>query len=161
MNRSRRPGPRRIRRRLLAECFEPRVLLAPFVVQNTLDSGPGSLRQAIIDSDNTPGQNSITFDITPSAATYTITLQTALPAITVPVLINGTSQPGSNGVPIIELNGANLSGENGLTLASGSDGSTIQGLDIADFQDPNDTTGRGLTSSPITTSCRTITWVPI
>ncbi len=146
MNRSRRPGTRHIRRRPLAEHFEPRLLLASFVVQNTLDSGFGSLRQAILDSNATPGSgtNTISFGITPSAATYTINLQTALPAITYPVLIDGTSQTGYNGAPVIDINGGNLSGQNGLTLASGSSGSTIQGLDITDFQDPNYTTGAGI-----------------
>jgi hypothetical protein len=82
------------RRLLLAERLEQRLLLAAFVVQNTLDLGPGSLRQAITDSDNSPGKNTITFTITPAAASYTIDLQTPLPAITNPVLIDGTSQAG-------------------------------------------------------------------
>ena len=146
MNRSRRPGPRRTRRRLLAERFEPRLLLATFVVQNTLDSGLGSLRQAIMNSNATPGSaaNTISFDITPTAASYTINLLSALPAISYPVLIDGAPQAGYNGPPIVEINGGNLSGQNGLTLAPGSDGSTIEYLDITDFQDPSYTTGAGI-----------------
>ncbi len=114
-------------------------------MQNTFDSGSGSLRQAIIDSNGVPGRNSISFNITPSAASYVIDVQNALPAITNPVLIDGTSQPGYSGIPIITLNdvgtGAGPVGD-GLLLAPGSDGSTIEGLDIANFQDPN--TGAGV-----------------
>ena len=86
MTSSRRSGPRRIHRRLLAERLEPRLLLATFVVHNTLDSGLGSLRQAIMNSNATPGaSNTISFDITPRGRHYTINLLTALPAITYPV----------------------------------------------------------------------------
>ena len=54
------------------------------------------------------------------------------------MLIDGTSQTGYSGTPIIEINGGGLTGD-GLLLAPGSDGSTIKGLDIADF-----TTGAGI-----------------
>ena len=142
------------RRLLLAERLEQRLLLAAFVVQNTLDLGPGSLRQAITDSDNSPGKNTITFTITPAAASYTIDLQTPLPAITHPVLIDGTSQTGYSVTPIIEINGGGLTGD-GLLLASGSDGSTIKGLDIANFA-----TARAFTSSRMTISSNRISWGP-
>jgi hypothetical protein len=144
MSKSTRRGPRRTRRPLLAERVEERLLLASFGVTNISDSGAGSLRQAILDSDATPGPNSITFTITTGSAPYVINVQSPLPAITVPVLIDGTSQPGYAGTPIIELDGGALSGDDALVLAPGSDGSTIQGLDIADFQDPNFTTGAGI-----------------
>src|SRR5208283_2452887 len=87
----------------------------------------------------TPGPNTITFSITTGSAPYVINVQSPLPAITVPVLIDGTSQPGYAGTPIVEINGGALSGYDALLLAPGSDGSTIQGLDIADF-----TTGAGI-----------------
>ena len=107
-----------------------------------LDSGPGSLG-AITDSDNSPpGKNTITFDITSVTAPYTINLQTPLPAITNPVVLNGTSQPGYAGTPIIEIDGGGMVGD-GLLLAAGSDGSTIEGLDIANFLDPNFVARRG------------------
>src|SRR5690349_12298759 len=51
------------------EPLEMRRLLATFVVFNTNDSGPGSLRQAIIDSNHaTPGPNNIDFGIPASTA---------------------------------------------------------------------------------------------
>ena len=126
-------------RRLLpsAEIVEQRLLLATYQVLNLSDSGTGSLRQAILDANSNPGSQSepdvIDFAIT-SASPYTINVQTALPAITDPVLIDGTSQPGySNvGTPIIEINGGGHTGD-GLRLAPGSDGSTIKGLAIANF----------------------------
>src|SRR5207253_7609575 len=51
-----------------------------FVVTNTNDSGPGSLRQAILDSNATTGQtNTITFDI-PGSGVQKISPLTNLPA---------------------------------------------------------------------------------
>ena len=94
------------------------------------------------------GRTSITFAITPTAASYTINLQTALPAITVPVLIDGTSSQSLRDPVCRDPNHRDqrerLSGQDALLLAPGSDGSTIQGLDIADFQDPTSTTGAGI-----------------
>ena len=121
-------------RRLLprAEIVEKRLLLATYLVTNASDSGTDSLRQAIVDANSNPGANVIDFAIVPSASSYTIDLQTPLPAITHPVLIDGTSQTGYSVTPIIEINGGGLTGD-GLLLAPGSDGSTIKGLDIANF----------------------------
>jgi hypothetical protein len=47
------------------ELLEDRRLLAPldFLVTNNTDGGPGSLRQAIIDANATPGTNSVQFNI--------------------------------------------------------------------------------------------------
>ena len=60
------------------------------------------------------------------------------------MLIDGTSQPGYAGTPIVQINVGALSGQDALLLAPGSDGSTIQGLNIADFLDPSFTTGAGI-----------------
>src|SRR5437762_9370279 len=51
----------RIRPRL--EWMEHRTLLSTFAVSNTDDSGPGSLRQAILDADTGTGSNTIDFAI--------------------------------------------------------------------------------------------------
>jgi hypothetical protein len=71
---------------------------ATFTVTNTLDSGPGSLRQAILDANATPGADAINFNI-PGAAdsVRTITLLTELPNITEAVTIDGYTQPGAFG----------------------------------------------------------------
>src|SRR5262249_25898803 len=67
-----------------------------------------------------------------------------LPTITKPVLIDGYSQPGTSlnnsatsddAVLLIELNGTSAgTAVNGLTLGTGSGGSTIKGLVINRFQ---------------------------
>ena len=72
-----------------------------FQVTTTADSGPGSLRQAILDSNAaTGGTNTIDFAI-PGQGLQTITLSSALPPITTSVSIDGTSQPGYVGMPLI------------------------------------------------------------
>ncbi|MEZ2243773.1 MAG: DUF4347 domain-containing protein, partial [Microcoleus sp.] len=123
-------------------------VLATYSVTNTNDSGTGSLRSAIDQANSNPGLDTINFNI-PGTGPYTITLNQALPVITSPVIINGKSQPGYAGKPIIELNGsfvqqpassANYIYINGLDLgkspfggAEDSSGSTIQGLVINRF----------------------------
>ena len=72
----------RLRPRL--EVMEDRTLLSTFLVSNTGDSGPGSLRQAILDSNNAAGAtNAIDFDIS-SSGVQTIVPLSSLPAITNP-----------------------------------------------------------------------------
>src|SRR5205823_13165604 len=75
------------------------------VVTNTNDSGAGSLRQAILDSNASVGvKETIAFDIA-GAGVHTISPTSALPVVTDPVVINGTTQPGFTGLPVIELDG--------------------------------------------------------
>jgi hypothetical protein len=104
-----------------------------FVVTNTNDSGPGSLRQAILDANATDGgagsTDLITFAI-PGPAPHTITPLTPLPAVDATgaeapadlgsVTIDGTSQPGFAGRPVVELSGA--------VVGSSGDGLTIKTL---------------------------------
>jgi parallel beta-helix repeat protein len=100
-----------------------------FVVTATADSGPGSLRQAILDANATPddpsGPNIIEFHIG-SGGVQTIAPLSALPAITDAVTIDGSSQPGFVGTALIELNGENLGSVDGLDVNAA--GSTIRGL---------------------------------
>src|SRR6516165_2495838 len=96
---TRRPQARPRRRRPSWELLEGRLLLAVFQVTSAADSGRGTLRQAILDSNGTPGPNAIGFAIGSGAAT--IALQSALPTITQPVTIDGTTQPGYPGTPLI------------------------------------------------------------
>jgi hypothetical protein len=101
------------------------------VVTNTNDDGPGSLRQAILNANVRPGSDDITFDI-PGSGVQTIALASALPSITDPLTIDGWTQPGFAGMPLIELNGANAGlGANGLVIAAGN--STVRGLAIDQF----------------------------
>jgi hypothetical protein len=70
-----------------------------FTVTNTNDVGPGSLRQAIFDSNVNPAppgtRNLITFNI-PGPGVQTIMPASPLPDIVEPVLIDGYTQPGSS-----------------------------------------------------------------
>jgi hypothetical protein len=46
---------------LCPEVLENRMVLSSFTVVNNLDSGPGSLRQAVLDANSAGGSNSISF----------------------------------------------------------------------------------------------------
>lgn len=114
--------------------MQPEVLASEpaktYEVTNTADSGPGSLRQAIIDANNHSGADLITFTIT-EPGPYTISLSSALPEINQPVTIDATAQGGYSGRPVIELAGAGLNAH-GLDLAAGY--TTVRGLVINRFQ---------------------------
>ena len=98
-----------------------------FVVTSTADSGPGSLRQAILDSNAaTGGTNTIDFAI-PGAGVQTIAPASPLPAITNPVVIDGTTQPGYAGTPLIAIVGQGTGDADPLTVGSDV---TVKGLAI-------------------------------
>ncbi len=115
-----------------------------YLVTSTADSNDvGTMRSAIgwanvSTNDNpaniaSPAPNTIDFDISGSGV-QTIDPLSALPSLTVPVTIDGTSQPGYSGTPLIELDGMSAGiFANGLVLAAGSGGSTIRGLVIGGF----------------------------
>src|SRR5262249_41943405 len=101
------------------------------VVDTTADSGPGSLRQAILDADRTTGLK-VTIDFAiPGAGVQTIAPLTPLPAIAASVLIDGTTQPGFAGAPLIAVSAAPAGGPAALTIA-GSD-VTVRGLAVDQF----------------------------
>lgn len=90
-----------------------------YMVTTTADSGAGSLRQAITDANANAGVDTIRFNIATGA--QSIALMSPLPAITESVIIDGSSQPGFAGTPLIELNGSGAGTmANGLTLNNGS-----------------------------------------
>src|SRR5262245_2021302 len=102
-----------------------------FVVTNTGDSGAGSLRQAILDANAHLGADSIIFNI-PGSGSHTITPSTALPTISDPVTIDGSTQPGFTGSPIIELDGSRAGANvDGLRITAGN--SVVSGLVINRF----------------------------
>ncbi|HEX8071742.1 MAG TPA: FG-GAP-like repeat-containing protein [Pyrinomonadaceae bacterium] len=123
---------------LLRQCPAANIV----AVTNTNDSGAGSLRQAILDSNANAGTQTIAFNIA-GAGVRTISPATALPAITDAVVIDGYTQPGAsantlatgdNAVLLVELNGAGApAGTSGLVITGG--GSTVQGLVINGFKD--------------------------
>jgi hypothetical protein len=112
------------------EELEGRSLLSTFTVTTASDSGAGSLRQAILDANSTTGTNTISFAI--GSGAQTIKPASVLPVITNPVVIDGTTQPGYSGTPIIVLDGTQAgSAANGLTITAGQ--STVRGLAIDRF----------------------------
>ncbi len=102
-----------------------------FTVTNANDAGAGSLREAIASANSAPGNDLILFAI-PGAGVHTINLQSPLPTLTGTVTIDGTSQTGFSGSPLIELNGFNAGPTaNGLIIDGNS--TTAQALVINRF----------------------------
>ena len=97
---------------------------------NTNRSGPGSLYQAIVDANDPGPRDTITFNI-PGPGPHTIAPTGDLPDITQPVVIDGTTQPGYAGTPLIEINGQNAGTAFGLVV-NGSN-SIVRGLAINRF----------------------------
>jgi CSLREA domain-containing protein len=120
---------------LLLLCAAARA--ATFMVNSSADTDDGvcsaancTLREAIHAANTNAGPDTIRFSIGSGAKTIAVT--SALPTITDPVTIDGTTQPGFAGTPIIVLSGASAgTGVNGLNITAGS--STITGLVINGF----------------------------
>jgi hypothetical protein len=114
-----------------AQEIQASFLAGQFIVTNTNDSGPGSLRQAILNANATSGRDMIRFNL-PGSGPHTIQPLSALPTITEPVVIDGATQPGFSGQPVIELDGTNAgAGTFGLHITAGS--SAVQDLVINRF----------------------------
>jgi hypothetical protein len=122
------------RRQMLVEGLETRELLSTFGVSSSQDSGDGSLRQAIINSNSTPATaanpNVISF-----AGLHNITqiqLQSQLPTITQPVIIDGTTESSYNGNhPFVQLLGDTAGSALGLDIAAS--GTQVKALAIDAF----------------------------
>ena len=98
-------------------------------VTTTNPTGPGSLARAINLSNADAGdRDRIVFNIQPGGP-QTITLTGGLPSLTQPAEIDGTTQPGYDNAPIIELNGNGVTA-NGLHLPGNS---IVRGLVINRF----------------------------
>ncbi len=118
-------------RALKFEQLESRQLLSVFSVANTLDSGPGSLRQAILDANASSGSDTIEFAIGGGGA-QSLQPQSALPTIINPLVIDGTTQPGFAGSPIIQLTGIDAGAStHGLLITA--DDCVVRGLVINRF----------------------------
>lgn len=112
-----------------------------FTVRNTDNTGPESLRQAILDANdevNHPGADTIDFAIS-GAGPHTIAPTSELPVISAPVTIDGYTQAGAsentlaegtNAVLQIELSFANVTISNNVGLSISAGNSTVRGLVI-------------------------------
>src|SRR5256885_882510 len=87
----------------LLEGLEERALFSTYTVTNTNNSGAGSLRQAMTDANNHGGADVIAFKI--GTGLKTIAPTSPLPTIKDAVTIDGTTQPGFAGKPVIEIRG--------------------------------------------------------
>ena len=95
---------------------------ATLTVTSTADSGPGTLHQALLDSNASVGVlDTIAFAI-PGAGVHTIAVSTDLPTATDPVIIDGTTQPGYVDSPLIELTESTVT--QGLRISAGEAPST-------------------------------------
>lgn len=113
---------------LIGTTQEPAVLMSSpaqvYVVNSTDDAGgdcmtglaPCTLRRAMFLANQSSDYDYIVFDLPPAGA-QTIHLQSELPRITTPMLIDATTQPGYIGSPIVELDGSGASGNlNGFSV---------------------------------------------
>ena len=120
---------------------------------NTINGvGEITLRSAIQYADSLSGTSYIFFDIPTSDGGYnsgsggywSIAPNSALPALSDSVTLDATSQPGYSTHPVIELDGANVGAESGLSLVAGF--TTVRGLAINRFGgDGIDSSGAGNT----------------
>lgn len=95
------------------------------------DAGVGSLRQAMLTANSTPGADEIRFQIGSQGSIQTIELATPLPAVADTVSIDGWTQGGSGyqGAPLIEIRGTGATSGFVLGLFN-TNGCLIRGLAI-------------------------------
>jgi len=113
---------------------------------NTAGVTECTLRAAIEEVNAFAGADDIDFDIpitelghSPAPLSYTIQLGSALPFLTEQVDLDASTQPDFPGTPIIVIDGTSVgAGQHGLQPDLGSDGSTIRGFVINNFN------GRGM-----------------
>lgn len=94
---------------------------ANLTVTNLNDSGIGSLRQAILESNSSAG-NVIAFSVN-----GTIRLDSPLPTIGQTMTIDGTSAPGYAGAPVVAVD---FDSSTGLVIGLGANESIIKGLSL-------------------------------
>ena len=100
-------------------------------VCETRTPGECTLRAAIMEANSSPGTDTISFNI-PGEGPHTISPSYGFDFIFDPVIIDGTTQPGFSGIPVIELDGSNAGPDAyGVVIYAGS--STVRGLVINRF----------------------------
>ncbi len=95
------------------------------------DASHCSLREAVAAANASPGTDTIAFNL-PGSPPYTIAPTSELPSLADPVLIDGATQPGYAGSPVVVISGESAgSGVAGLNVTAG--GSTLRALDLVDW----------------------------
>jgi titin len=118
-------GPLSLATRHVSEM--PRQSPCSLIVTTSDDSGSGSLRAAIECADSGSGPATITFAI--GSGAQTISSLSPLPVLTQTTLIDGSTQPGFTGTPLIRVDGTAVTGTPGaLVLSAG--GCAVEGLEI-------------------------------
>jgi CSLREA domain-containing protein len=128
---------------LIASASAPGSAATTFTVTSVDDTDDGTcdahctLREAINAANALAGADEIDFNIAPGGAqTIAVDLPAlrALPAITDTATIDGTTQPGYAGTPLIEISGASATqAANGLEIAATAPGSVIRGVLVNGF----------------------------
>lgn len=124
-------------------CLVSAASAADFAVTNTNAVGPGSLAQAIIDANTSPGADRVVFNI-PGSGLHTINLNgNFLPPITDSLTIDGYTQPGtsvntqstgSNAVLLIQIEGgSNALAPSAVGISVAAADCTVRGLIITGF----------------------------
>jgi hypothetical protein len=109
------------------------VLLAVFTVTTSADAGSGSLREAINLANATAEADEVRFDI-PGPGVHTIAPASPLPVVTGPTTIDGRTQPGYAGAPLIELSGAAAgAAADGLVFTTTTGPGIVYGLVVNRF----------------------------
>lgn len=114
------------------EALESRNLLSTYVVTNTASDAntSGSLPWAVQQANANGGVNYINFNI-PGSGIHIIDVTSSL-YMNDQMVIDGTTQPGYNGTPLISVQGSG-NVPSLFYLGTGSSGSTIQGLDMYSY----------------------------
>jgi hypothetical protein len=102
---------------IFSKCFA-----VTYTVTSNSDSGPGTLRQAILDANALAGADDIVFSIGTGAQTITLT---SIVDITSAININGSTQPGFSGTPLIKIYGTSM------FQLNAANGATVQCLDFS------------------------------
>jgi hypothetical protein len=108
--------------RLSVEALDDRIVPSTFMVDNLADSGPGSLRQAVLDANTNPGADLIRF--APAAGDGTITLTSGQLTITDDLTIDGPGAErlavsGNDASRVFQINTGVAVSMDGLTITHG------------------------------------------
>ena len=94
----------------------------------------GTLRYAIDQANALAPNTPVTIDFSIGTGQQTISLLQPLPTLANPITIDGTTQPGYAGKPLIQVDGTQAgAGAIGFSLDDDSHNSTIKALEITDF----------------------------